>query len=120
MGPAKSFRDLLVWQKSHVLALEVYKTTARFPRSEMFGLVSQMRQAAVSVPANIAEAFKRAMAPDKARVLNVTQGSLEELRYCVLLALDLKYELAPALADRLDEVSRLLDAYRRKILSSLG
>ena len=79
--PAQSFQDLLVWQKSHALALLVYRLTGSFPRHELYGLASQMRRAAVSVPANIAEAFKKRGRADKARILNISQGSLEELRY---------------------------------------
>jgi len=85
----------------------------------MYGLTSQVRRAATSVPANIAEGFKRASRADKARMLNLAQGSVEELRYYFLLANDLGYEGDPTLAGDLDEVARLLDAYRRKILSSL-
>src|SRR5437868_14937008 len=88
--PAQSFRDLIVWQKSHTLVLEVYKLTRRLPREELFGLVSQMRRAAVSVPANIAEGFKRRGKSDKARHMNIAQGSLEELQYFVILC-DLSY-----------------------------
>jgi four helix bundle protein len=118
-GPATSFRDLIVWQKSHALALHVYRVSARYPKTELYGLTSQIRRAAASVPANIAEGFKRASRADKARMLNIAQGSLEELRYYVLLANDLGYEGDPTLAGGLDEVARLLDAYRRKILSSI-
>jgi four helix bundle protein len=118
-GPAKSFQGLIVWQKSHALALRIYRLSAAYPRSEMYGLTSQARRAAASVPANIAEGFKRASRADKARILNIAQGSLEELRYYLLLAKDLGYEDdPPAIAD-LDEVARLLDAYRSKIMSSL-
>ena len=84
----------------------------------MFGLTSQIRRAAVSVPANIAEGFKRASRVDKARMFNIAQGSLEELRYYLILAQDLGYEGDSELAGDLDEVARLLDAYRRRILSS--
>ena len=118
-GAAKSFQDLIVWQKSHALALRIYRVTARYPKTELYGLISQVRRAATSVPANIAEGFKRASRADKARMLNVAQGSLEELRYYLLLAKDLGYESDPALAGELDEVARLLDAYRWKILSSI-
>jgi four helix bundle protein len=119
IGAAKSFQDLIVWQKSHALALDVYRVTARYPKTELYGLTSQVRRAATSVPANIAEGFKRASRADKARMLNLAQGSLEELRYFLLLARDLGYESDARLAADLDEVARLLDAYRRKILSSM-
>ena len=116
--PATSFKDLIVWQKSHALALKVYRVSASYPKTELYGVVSQMRRAAVSVPANIAEGFKRASRPDKARVLNIAQGSLEELRYFLLLAKDLGYEEDLGVAEELDEVARLLDSYRGKIVSS--
>jgi len=115
-APARSFRDLLVWQKSHALALLVYQATAGFPRSEVFGLSSQMRRAAVSIPANIAEAFGRSTKPEKARMLNIAQGSLEELRYYLILAADLGYSIDPALPIDAEEVGRILDVYRRKIV----
>ena len=90
-APARSFEDLVVWQKSHQLTLRVYRITSDFPNTEIYGLVSQMRRAAVSVSANIAEGFKRRSRTDKARLLNVAQGSLEELRYYFILARDLAY-----------------------------
>ena len=65
--PAKSFEDLFVWQKAHQLVLSVYKATKAYPKSELYGLVSQMRRAAVSVPANIAEGFKKRTAAEKCR-----------------------------------------------------
>ena len=74
------FQDLLVWQKAHDLALKVYKATREFPADERFGLVSQMRRAAVLVPANIAEGFKKRGQRDKANFYNIAEGSLEELR----------------------------------------
>ena len=118
-GAAKSFQDLIVWQKSHALALGVYRVSSCYPRSELYGLTSQIRRAAASVPANIVEGFKRASRADKARMLNVAQGSLEELRYFLLLAKDLGYETDPRLAENVDEVARLLDAYRKTILASI-
>ena len=89
--PARSFEDLVVWQKSHALVLAIYRVSARFPKSELYGLVSQIRRAAVSVPANIAEGFKKRGKPDKARFMNIAQGSLEEVRYYLILANDLEY-----------------------------
>ncbi|HTW92065.1 MAG TPA: four helix bundle protein [bacterium] len=103
------FEDLSVWQRAHELTLVVYRMTARFPREEQFGLVSQMRRAAVSVPANIAEGFKKRSSPDKVRFYNISQGSLEELRYYLLLSRDLGYvtNVEPVTAS-LDVVGRML------------
>lgn len=91
MIKAKSFKDLLVWQKSHELAIEIYKVTKNFPAEEKFALVSQMRRAAVSVAANIAEGFKRRGIKDKVNFYNISQASLDELDYYLILAKDLKY-----------------------------
>lgn len=116
--PAQSFGDLEVWQKSHAAVLEVYKLTRRLPKEELFGLVSQMRRSAVSVPANIAEGFKRKGKADKARQLNIAQGSLEELRYYFILCADLTYLPAAVMSAALEEVARMLDSYTQKILDS--
>jgi four helix bundle protein len=78
---ARSFRDLIVWQKSHQFVLSIYSLTARFPRQETYGLAVQMRRAAVSIPANIAEGFRKRTKADKVRFLNIAEGSLEESRY---------------------------------------
>ncbi|MFA5438041.1 MAG: four helix bundle protein [Candidatus Omnitrophota bacterium] len=93
MEKIKSFKDLTVWQKSHELALEVYKATKYFPAEEKFGLVSQMRRAAISVPANIAEGFKKRGKRDKINFYNISQGSLNELEYYMILAKDLGFKL---------------------------
>jgi four helix bundle protein len=116
--PAKSFKDLIVWQKAHEFVLEVYKTTAPFPRHETYGLSSQMRRAAVSIAANIAEGFRKRGKADKARFLNTAEGSAEESHYYLLLARDLHYADTAALLKLLDEVGRLLNAYSRAILAS--
>src|SRR5258706_8124002 len=87
--PAQSFEDLLVWQKAHAFVLRVYKLSHEFPHTETYGLTAQLRRAAVSVPANIAEGFKRRGKPDKARLMNVAEGSLEEARYYLRLPKDL-------------------------------
>jgi len=88
-APAQSFRDLLVWRKAHEFVLAVYAFTARFPKQETYGLAVQMRRAAVSIPANIAEGFRRRGRQDKARFMNLAEGSLEECRYYLILARDL-------------------------------
>ena len=84
--PSKSFKDLIVWQKAHQWVLEIYHFTNSFPSGEQFGLTSQLRRAAISIPANIAEGFKRKGNPDKARFYNIAQGSIEECRYYLILA----------------------------------
>jgi four helix bundle protein len=89
LAPAKSFEDLIVWQRAHRLVLEVYRVTGTFPRHETYGLVAQLQRAAVSVPANVAEGFRRRGKADKLRFLNIAQGSLAESRYYLLLAQDL-------------------------------
>jgi four helix bundle protein len=89
--PARTFPDLLVWQKAHGFVLEVYAFTAMFPKQETYGLSLQMRRAAVSIPANIAEGFRRRGKADKARFLNMAEGSVEECRYFLILAKDLGY-----------------------------
>jgi len=116
--PARSFHDLVVWQRSHSLVLRVYQLTANFPKHELFGLTSQMRRSAVSVPANIAEAFSKRSKADKARMLNISQGSLEELRYYFILAGDLKYLTKEQQRTELDDVARMLGAYTRSLHSS--
>ena len=115
---AQTFKELLVWQKSHALVLEVYKLTRGFPREELFGLTSQMRRAAVSVAANIAEGFKRRGKPDKARHMNIAQGSLEELQYYFVLSVDLKYLAPEPVGDHANEVGRMLTTYTQHILDS--
>src|SRR6185436_18213321 len=87
----KGFRKLIVWQRAHQLSFMIYKLTEKFPKSEVYGLASQLRRAAVSVPANIAEGFRKRGKPDKARFMNIAQGSLEECRYYLILAQDLGY-----------------------------
>jgi four helix bundle protein len=115
---ARSFRDLLVWRKSHEFVLAVYTFTASFPKQETYGLASQMRRAAVSIPANIAEGFRRRGTVDKARFMNLAEGSLEECRYYLILAQDLGYGDTAQMAASAEEVSRLLGAYAAAILTS--
>lgn len=119
MVAARTFEDLVVWRKAHTFVLEVYRQSRRFPRQELYGLTVQLRRAAVSVPANIAEGFKRNTKADKARFMNIAQGSLEESRYYLILAKDLSYLSISDrnLLNQLEEVSRLLEGYRRGILA---
>ena len=112
---AKTFEDLLVWQKTHQLVLAIYKMTRSFPQEELFGLTSQIRRSGVSVPANIAEGFKRKGKADKARFFNISQGSLEEVRYYLILAQDLGYADTSTPKTNVDEIGRMLDAYMKSI-----
>ncbi|MBN1219387.1 MAG: four helix bundle protein [Anaerolineae bacterium] len=91
MSKIENFRGLEVWQKAHQLVLEVYMATKSFPADEKYGLVSQIRRAAVSVPGNIAEGFKRRGQADKTRFYNTGERSLEELKYYLILSKDLGY-----------------------------
>ena len=116
--PARTFQDLVVWQKAHGFVLEAYTFTATLPKQETYGLALQMRRAAVSIPANIAEGFRRRGKADKARFLNMAEGSVEECRYFLILARDLGYGDTQKLTALLEEVSRLLNAYTAAILTS--
>jgi four helix bundle protein len=115
---ARKFQDLIVWQKAHNLVLSVYRVSENFPKSELYGLTSQFRRAAVSIPANIAEGFKRIGKSDKYRFMNIAQGSLEEWRYYSILAKDLGYSDGGGLMGQLEEVSKLLEVYSKSILTS--
>ena len=89
--PIQKFEDILAWQRAHQLTLLVYALTKQFPKEELFGLVIQVRRAVVSIASNIAEGFKRRTKNDSAHFYNIAQGSLEEVKYQLLLAKDLNY-----------------------------
>ena len=113
--PAKSFTDLIVWQKAHAMVLEVYRLSAGFPEHEKYGLVSQLRRAAVSVAANIAEGFRKLKDGDTVKFMNCAQGSLEECRYYLILSKDLGYGEDGELGSKMEEVSKLLTGYMNAI-----
>ena len=107
----QDFRDLKVWQKGHQLALAVYGATVDFPREELYGLTSQMRRCAVSVPANLAEGCCQSGDVEFARFSQIAMGSASELRYFFILARDLKLiqaERAGELLEQVNEVQRML------------
>ena len=119
---SKSFEDLLVWQRAHAFVLDVYKTTKDFPKDELFGLTSQFRNAARSIPSNIAEGYKRRGKADKLRFFNFAQGSLEESRYYVILSKDLVYINQEKYLDWIHQVidiSQLLNSYCNVISKSI-
>ena len=112
---AKTFKDLIVWQRAHQFVISVYRMSQTFPQSETYGLSSQFRRAAVSIAANIAEGFRKNGRADKLRFFNIAQGSLEEARYYLILTEDLGYGDVSKLSPLLEEVSKLLDAYMGSI-----
>lgn len=114
----KTFQELIVWQKAHQFVLLVYKFTESFPKSKMYGLTSQFRRAAISIAANIAEGYKKKGKADKARFFNISQGSIEECQYYLILASDLEFGNTSELQNLLDEVSKMTESYTNKILSS--
>jgi len=113
----KSFKELLVWQKVHQFVLHIYSYTTTFPKEELYGLTSQFRRSAISIPANIAEGYKKSGTADKARFMNIAQGSLEECQHYLILSNDLGYGENKEFVSLLDEVSKMLEAYRSKILT---
>lgn len=117
MEPARRFEDLVVWQEAHALVLSLYRLTRQLPADERFGLVSQIRRAGVSVPANIAEGFRRRGSQEKVRFLNIAQASLDEVTYFPILITDL--DLADTVQERemAEKVGRLLGAYLRGVVN---
>ena len=87
----KNFTDLIVWQKAHLLVLEIYKITKLFPKEETYGLINQMRRAVISITSNIAEGFGRQGYKEKIQFYFIASGSLAELENQILVARDLKY-----------------------------
>ena len=118
--PAQNFQDLIVWQKVHQFVLSVYRLSKSFPREELYRLTSQFRRAAISVPANIAEGFKKRGKADKVRFLNIAEGSLEECRYYLILTEDLGYGDSRELRSQLEVVSKLLARYSAAIRTSFS
>jgi four helix bundle protein len=109
----KNYKELQVWQRAYQLCLKIYKVTQRFPKEEQYGLISQIRRAAVSVPSNIAEGYGRKTTPDYLRSLYIAYGSNCELETQVLLSSDLDYipvNDSEKLLDEIGEVERMLKA----------
>ena len=110
----KTFKDIVAWQYCHRFVLLTYRVTKHFPEDEKFGLVSQFRRAAVSIAANIAEGYKKLSRADKLRFFNMSQGSLEECRYYIILSHDIEYiddnEFA-LMEQSIDQASYFLNSY---------
>ena len=114
----RDFHSLVVWQKAHVLTLNVYRLTKRFPDDERFGLISQLRRSAASVPANLAEGCGRGGEQEFARFVQIAMGSAAEVEYHLLLAKDLGY-IADTdfdmLQNAIEEVKRMLASLLRTV-----
>jgi four helix bundle protein len=118
----KSFRELTVWQRAHELVLKVFRMTERFPRSDQFGIVAQVRRSSSSVPANIAEGFGRGTTREFLRSLQIARGELEETRYFMLLSGDLGRITKEEFEDvnvHCDSVGQLINALGRALRGKL-
>ncbi|TYZ08034.1 four helix bundle protein [Hymenobacter lutimineralis] len=116
------FRKLRIWQEGQELTLAIYRITRHFPKEELFGLTSQMRRAAASIPHNIAEGCGRQSAPDLLRFLTIAMGSASELASQLLLAQGLEYlptETAEQLLSDVEKLRRMLTAYYQKVKANL-
>ena len=117
----KSYKELIVWQKAHSFVLKVYSFSESFPKSELYGLTSQFRRAAVSIAANIAEGYVKKSPADKVRFFNISLGSLEECSYYIILSKDLNYiteEQSVILDKLLSETEKILNTYITRVQSS--
>ena len=117
----KTFKELIVWQKAHAFVLKVYSFSESFPKSELYGLTSQFRRAAVSIAANIAEGYVKKSPADKLRFFIISQGSLEECSYYIILSKDLNFiteEQSVVLNQLLGETERILNTYITRIQAS--
>lgn len=111
-----SFTEIKAWQKAHELVLNVYKLTKDFPKFEEFCLTNQIRRAAISIASNIAEGFKRKSAKDSSHFYNIADGSLEEVKYQLILSRDLNYideEAFMKVFTMAEEVGRLLCGWHK-------
>jgi four helix bundle protein len=114
----QNFRNLLVWQKSHDLVLQVYRSSRDFPREDAYGLTSQMRRAAISIPSNVAEGCGRGSDPEFGRFLVIAMGSASELEYQLLLARDLGYldsTTHQSLEEKIVEIKKMLYSLIQRI-----
>ena len=121
MGEIRTFRDLIVWQKSMTMVTDIYRATGAFPREELFGLTSQMRRCAVSIPSNIAEGYGRQATGDYIRFLQIALGSLYELQTQVEIANNLNYfnNKDPLDGKSLLEQSREVERMLKRLLDKL-
>ncbi len=121
VGNPKPHQRLELWQQAMMLVKEIYAVTVDFPREEMFGLVSQMRRAAVSIPSNIAEGAARDGDREYIRFLNIARGSLSELDTQLQIAIMLGYlDESHSLHDLMNRVGRLLNGFSKKLKADIS
>lgn len=122
MDKTHSFKDLIVWQKAHQLVIAIYTATQKFPKEEVFSLTNQIRRATVSIAANICEGYKKKTIPNQLNFINIAEGSLEEVKYYIILSKDLQYineKDYKQLANSAEEVGRLINGYEKAISKRL-
>ncbi|MET4080686.1 four helix bundle protein [Pedobacter sp. UYP30] len=114
----QNFKELKVWEKAHRITLNIYKESAKFPKEEMYSLTNQLRRAAASIPANIAEGCGKNSQADLANFLNISLGSANETEYFLILSNDLNYlsdETFTTLSDNINEVKAMLISLIAKV-----
>jgi four helix bundle protein len=114
----RDFRKIQVWERAHHFTLQIYKITSSFPKAEIYGLTSQMRRAATSIPSNIAEGCGRDTQAELARFVHIAGGSASELDYQLVLAHDLGYvgdEIYPDLNSEINEIKRMLNGFEKAV-----
>ena len=119
----RNFEDIIAWKNAHSLVILVYRITKTFPDYERFGLCSQFQRAAVSIPANIAEGYKKLSKADKLRFFNISQGSIEECRYYCILSRDLGYineQVYTQLLQKILDTSYILNSYIKGVIENKG
>ena len=119
----RNFEDIIAWKNAHSLVILVYRITKTFPDYERFGLCSQFQRAAVSIPANIAEGYKKLSKADKLRFFNISQGSIEECRYYCILSRDLGYineQVYTQLLQKILDTSYMLNSYIKGVIENKG
>lgn len=117
----RDFKKIQVWEKAHKLTLQLYKITSSFPKEELYGLTSQIRRAASSIPANIAEGAGRDTQTELARFIHIASGSASELEYHLMLARDLDYidsKIYPELDAAINEIKRMLNGFEKTVQSN--
>lgn len=114
----RDYRKIVAWQKAHELVLHIDAITEKFPKHELFGLISQLRRASVSIPANIAEGYGRTTDAELARFIDIALGSANELEYLMVLSADLKYiskNVSEQLFSNVVEIRKMLFAFTKTL-----